>query len=445
MKPSPALALTLVKRILASRSLRYGFVALTLALGVYYIADQWNDIHRALDRIGLPASALALASVLAALVCTMLVWRILLAGLGSPLPYLTASRVLFVGQLGKYLPGSVWPVLAQMELAAEHEVPRHRTGAASIITMGLSLLCALLTGVVTLPFTGGVTQYWWAFLIAAPLVACVYPPLLSTLLRFGFKILRRAPLEQPITGRVIATAMGWSLVSWVFYGLQIWVLMIRVGARPATALPLAVGGFAFAFAVGFVIVLAPAGAGFREILLIALLSPAVGTGPATAITLVSRVATTLADVIIAGVVIVSHRLEKKRAASSGSAGGLLRGAAAVRLGEANPLPAPRHHVRESRGQAASGDPEPGLTVVQHRDQQAEQPADHPRQLMQRLRHREGRRAHVLADLPLHDGVEGELGQPGAECRDEGHDDRRVEAEQPRARAGHQHRHGEHAE
>jgi glycosyltransferase 2 family protein len=377
MKPSLTRTLTLAKRILASRFLRYGFVALTLALGVYYVADQWNDIHRALDRIGLPASALALASVLAALVCTLLVWRILLAGLGSRLPVLTASRVLFVGQLGKYLPGSVWPVLAQMELAAEHDVPRHRTGAASIITMGLSLLCALLTGLVTLPFTGGVAQYWWAFLIAAPLVACMYPPLLSRLLRLGFKILKRAPLEQPMTGRVIVTAMGWSLVSWVFYGLQIWILMIRVGAGPVPALPLAIGGFAFAFAVGFVVILAPAGAGFREILLIALLSPSVGIGSATAITLVSRAATTLADVIIAGAVIVSHRIEKKRAASSAGAGGLLRGAAPAGLGEADPLPAPRHQVRERRGQAASGDPEPGLPVVQHRDQQAEQSADHP--------------------------------------------------------------------
>jgi hypothetical protein len=42
------------------------------------------------------------ACVLAALVCTMLVWRVLLAGLGSPLSVSTASRVLSVGQLGKY-------------------------------------------------------------------------------------------------------------------------------------------------------------------------------------------------------------------------------------------------------------------------------------------------------------------------------------------------------
>lgn len=324
--------LTAAKRILASRLLRYGFVVLAVALGVYFVVDQWRDIHHALDRIGLVASVLALIASLAALVCTMLIWRVLLAGLGSRLPYLTASRVLFVGQLGKYLPGSVWPVLAQMELAAEHKVPRIRAGAVSLITMGISILCSLLVGLVTLPFTGGgIGRYWWAYLIAVPLAACVYPPLLNRLLAIGFKILRRPPLERPMPARAIMAAVGWSVLSWAFYGLQIWILMVKSGARPLSALPLAAGAFAFAFAVGFVIILAPAGAGFREILLIALLSPAVGAGAAAAITLVSRVATTLADVIVAGSAIVSFRLR--------SGGG----------GEKVPVPAPENEEAQHAG------------------------------------------------------------------------------------------------
>lgn len=300
--------LTVAKRILASRLLRYGFVVLAVVLGVYFVIDQWHDIHRALDRIGAGASVLALVSVLGALACTMLLWRALLTGLGSRLPLLSASRVLFVGQLGKYLPGSVWPVLAQMELAAEHRVPRHRTGAASVITMGISVLSGLLVGLVTMPFTGGGRQYWWAFLIAVPLVVCLYPPVLNALLRFGFKILRRAPLDRPLPGRALAAAMAWSLAAWACYGLQIWILIVRAGASPATAYPLAAGAFAFAFAVGFVMILAPAGAGFRDVLLAALLAPAVGPGAAAAIALVSRVATTLADVIVAAAAIVSYRL-----------------------------------------------------------------------------------------------------------------------------------------
>ena len=73
-----------------------------------------------------------------------------------------------------------------------------------------------------------------------------------------------------------------------------------------------VGAFAFSWAVGFVIVLAPAGAGFRDVLLAALLAPAMGAGPATAISLVSRIATSLADVITASAAVLSYRRSNAR-------------------------------------------------------------------------------------------------------------------------------------
>ena len=59
---------------------------------------------------------------------TLRVWQTLLAGLGSPLPVPAAGRILFIGQLGKYIPGSVWPILAQMELGARAKVPRRQVG-----------------------------------------------------------------------------------------------------------------------------------------------------------------------------------------------------------------------------------------------------------------------------------------------------------------------------
>ena len=52
--------------------------------------------------------------------------------------------------------------------------------------------------------------------------------------------------------------------------------------------------------MGFVVVFAPAGAGVREALLIATLSPMLGVGKATAVTLVSRLLMTGGDLITAG-------------------------------------------------------------------------------------------------------------------------------------------------
>ncbi len=298
--------MAMIRRILASRVFRLGFVALTLAFAAWYIVEHWDGIRDGLSRIGLLAALGALGCVLAALVCTMLVWRVLMAGLGSPLSVPVASRALFVGQLGKYLPGAVWPILAQMELAAEHKVPRARTAAASLISMCLSLLCALVVALVTLPFTHGLARYWWGFLIALPLVVCLYPPVLDRLLRLAFKLLRKELPEQALPGRVILVALAWYAVSWIFYGLQVYVMALRLGLHPVSGLPLVIGAFALSWAIGFVTP-SPAGAGFRDVMLIALLSTQMSVHDATAITLVSRVATALADGITASVAVLSYK------------------------------------------------------------------------------------------------------------------------------------------
>lgn len=288
------------RRILTGRPARWGFGAVAVAIGGYAVARQWTDVRAALASIGVLTAAAAMVSVLIAMLAAMQAWRRLLAALGSPLPAPAAARIMFVGQLGKYLPGSVWPILAQMEMGRAHRVPRHHSASASVLTMGVSVLSALLTALVTLPFVAGSTPYLWAFLAAPGLLACLHPKVLNSVLGRLFRLTRRPPLEHPLTARAIATSLAWSFGSWVFYGLQIWLLATRLGAPRGTGALLAVGGFAFAWSVGFLIVFAPAGAGVREVLLVALLGPVLGVGAATAVALVSRALTTVGDLLMAG-------------------------------------------------------------------------------------------------------------------------------------------------
>lgn len=308
--------MALLSRIIGSRIVRYGFVVVTVGLGAYAVAEDWHRIGPALGRIGVPMSLASLAITLAALVASMWTWRVLLAGMGSPLPFGVAARVMFVGQLGKYLPGSVWPVLAQMELATAHGVPRSRTASAGLVNMPVSVLSALLAALVTLPFTGGSTHYLW-FIAAAPLLlACLHPKVLNYLLGLMFKLARRPPLEHPLTGRVIAAAVGWSFVSYLLYGAAMWLLAIRVGIPAGTGYPLSVGAFALGFALGFVVILAPAGAGIREAVMITILSPPLGVtwaARAGAIVLVYRLVTVAGDVIVAGLALANRRSRADRA------------------------------------------------------------------------------------------------------------------------------------
>src|SRR5215831_4418649 len=167
--PKMAVVLRAIRRCAASRSFRWGFVAATVALGSYAIAAQWGQVSRSIDRMGLLTVALALGSVLLALLMSMQAWRALLAGLGSPLPAPGAARILFLGQLGKYLPGSVWPVLAQMELGTTHRVPRHRSASASVLFMLVALLAGLLVALIMLPFTR-TSSYLWVLAVTPMLL-----------------------------------------------------------------------------------------------------------------------------------------------------------------------------------------------------------------------------------------------------------------------------------
>lgn len=310
--------LSVLTRVAGSRSVRWGFIALALALAGYALARDWAPVRGALANLGFWAVAGALLSVLLAYAVTVQVWRLLLASLGSPLPYPAAAKVLLVGQIGKYVPGSIWPVLASMELGRAHQVPRSRSASASILQMLISLITGLLTALVTLPFVAGPMPYRWALLGAPILLVLLYPRVLNALIGRVLRMVRQPPLDQPLTVSTLLRAMTWSFGSWICYGLQIWILATRLGAPPGKAALVALGGFAFAWSVGFIVVFAPAGAGVRDVLLLVSLSPVLGTADGTAVVLVSRLATTVADLVSAAVATRSVR----RPPSSVSDGGV---------------------------------------------------------------------------------------------------------------------------
>jgi glycosyltransferase 2 family protein len=292
--------LGLVTAVMGSKLVRWGFVAVTVGIGAYAVVSEWSHVSSALTRLGFLPVLGALVAVLAALVAAMQVWRVLLAALGSPLPARPAARIMFIGQLGKYLPGSIWPVLAQMELGNEYQVPRHRSASASVLTMLLVVIAGLLTALVALPFVAGSTNDVWALLAAPALLVLLIPRVLNAVLSRLLRLARRPPLEVELTGRAILAALAWSFVSFVGYGVQIWVLALALGAPAGKGFLLALGGFAFAWTVGFLFVIAPAGAGVRDVLLALTLGLVIGHGAALAIALVSRVLLTIGDLVTAG-------------------------------------------------------------------------------------------------------------------------------------------------
>ncbi len=309
------------RRPAVRRLLRGLLVAVVLALLAVVLLRNGATLRRSAREVSPGALALALAAVLAGLCCGMLAWRAVLADLGSPVPLPAAMRIFFLGQLGKYVPGSVWPIVAQMELGREYGVPRPRSGVVGLIAVALSLVAGLLAAAVTLPFLSAhaLATYWPAFLavpvLGVGLVPAVLNPVLSRLLRLA----RRGPLERPLTGRGVLTALGWSVGTWGCFGAQVWLLLRDVGSSGAGLLPLAIGAFALAWTVGFLVVVAPAGAGVREVVLVLALAPGARRDVALLVALTSRALMTVGDLLWAGAVVLRSR--GRRAAAEPTAHG----------------------------------------------------------------------------------------------------------------------------
>jgi uncharacterized membrane protein YbhN (UPF0104 family) len=288
---------------------RIGFVVAAVGLGVVAVASEWSEVRAAVARLSPALLGLSLVAAMAALLASMVLWRMLLADLGSPLPYRVAGRVLFVSQLGKYLPGSVWPMLAQMELGRDHGVPRRRSATVFVLLMLFTLSSGLLVATGTLPLIVGeeVRSFRWAFLLTPVFVAVLLPRVLNPVLDLLLRLARRPALERPLSLRDSVEAAVLGLVQWLWYGVHAWLLAVALGADPARSFLLALGGFALAWCVGYLVVIAPAGLGVREVALAAALSPVLDRADAIVVALVSRVLMTVADLTLAGVAASAYR------------------------------------------------------------------------------------------------------------------------------------------
>lgn len=310
--PDHRSTLTALFGFLSGRAVRVLFVMLAVALAVRTITVEWSRISTALDELSPLAVALSLGAILLGMSGALAAWRTLLAGLGTPLPWGVAGRVLFVAQLGKYVPGGVWPMVAQMELGRDHGVPRRSTGTVFVLLTWLNLVSALAVACVILPFAdlGLPEEVRWSGLLAPVFLAGFHPRVLTWATSAMLRLTGRPPLERAIDLGTSMTALAAMLLQWTMFGLHVLVLASDLGAGPAEVMAASVGGFALAWAVGPLLVIAPAGLGFREVTLVLVLAPTLGAPAAIVVAICSRLLMTSADLLLAGSAVLASRLRR---------------------------------------------------------------------------------------------------------------------------------------
>lgn len=206
-------------------------------------------------------------------------------------------RVFYVGQLGKYMPGSVWAAAIQAQLARRLGAQPRQLVSGFAVTFAVSILCSALVG------TPAAYVRWGAAavtLIAGASIAglVILVALTQTSRATELTQIRLSPVN-------VTRSAAWSSVGWITAGLHLSVLTIGMGAPVGTALLIAPAASALAVCVGSLAVITPGGIGIRELVLMACLFSLVTPTQAAAAVILSRVLYLVADLLLAAISAIS--------------------------------------------------------------------------------------------------------------------------------------------
>lgn len=275
----------------AGRLLKLGGVliaVLAVALCAVTLIREWSSIRHSIATANPGLLLVSLLCAGAAMSGLGVLWWRCLHVFGAPARLQDAVAWYFGGELGKYVPGGVWPVLGRGELASRAGIARGTGYLTTLISyaamcVAAAFVCGLLAPFVALDGAG--LSWGWLMLAFIPIgIGALHPAVLGKVLALGAKLTRG---RVAIQARSWSTMMGltaWSVATWLLVGATSVGVTAALGysEQPARVAFAAVA----AWIIGFLAIPVPAGAGLRELIFVAI--SGLDTGPAVAVAAIAR-------------------------------------------------------------------------------------------------------------------------------------------------------------
>jgi glycosyltransferase 2 family protein len=308
------------------RSLAHLFgVAIGIAglafVGVRLYRD-WDEVEATLDSARIGWLIAAVSAGLASMTVIALNWLSLIRRRGHHAPHGRGLSWFFTGQLGKYVPGGIWPVVGQAELAGRGGADRRSSYLATVSSMAFTLLAAITVAAIS-----GVAsphdRRFTAILLTLGLVVMVaslaIPRLRATLGRLAAAV-TRGRAELPEASVVVLYTLR-HIPVWVMFGVMYICVFVALGGDsnhdlgPGLAVDL-IFAASLSWIVGFVVIGVPGGIGVRESVFVALMTAPIGATLALSVAVAARLVTIAVDLL--GALAAAALARFSRAPSVGS-------------------------------------------------------------------------------------------------------------------------------
>lgn len=261
------------------------------------MAARWSEITESTALVGMWRVIIALPVFAVGIMMTAETWRLWVESLHPGLPLVTGYRFFFITQSTKYLPGAIWPFVAQTSLASRVGLPRSVTVAGT----GLFLISHVVSGaLIGLVLLGTSNSRWMLVVVVVGFIgaAILAPPVTRLAMRVLIPSTSTTPYDARISWTTTLRTTLLMLTAWSTYGVGTFILSEPLGAQ-VRDLPHVLGAYCVAWVIGLLTPLTPAGLGAREAAFVVLISPTIGVNPSLTLALLTRIIVTVSDLGLA--------------------------------------------------------------------------------------------------------------------------------------------------
>lgn len=243
------------------RAAKWLWLIAVLCAAAYFVQRSWEKLQAGLAAMRLSLVLLSLGLTVAAKFVLGENARVAAARCGIVLSYPSMLRIYNLSQLGKYVPGSVWQFVGRAAVYRERGAPLAAIRNSLLIEslwvvtgamiIGVSLVGSMAVSLLRHSASPAVL-YWLAVLLV-----------LGTVGTLAAWFWRRQALGRFLRlARPDVRVAAIQLAAWGLLGAAFWLLTLST--RIEVGLLYATGLFALAFALGFLVPIAPAGLGIRD-------------------------------------------------------------------------------------------------------------------------------------------------------------------------------------
>jgi hypothetical protein len=199
------------------------------------------------------------------------------------------ARGLYLGQIGKYVPGGIWQAVGQVGLATRAGIAVGQASAAFVVHAITQVAAGGTVGALLVFGSSLPLRIRLLSLLGLAPIALLHRGWMRSALRLLRRRIGAAPAPEELpTQRVVLTSYAWSVVMIASLSVAFAILVSAIGDR--SDFFVAVPGFALSWTIGFLAIPFPSGIGIREAVLIGTLGTVTGTTTIVAASVFKRLA-----------------------------------------------------------------------------------------------------------------------------------------------------------